>query len=346
MRPPSRYPSSIKIPAIDYDLVNAGLRVIQGALSVVPGEIVVIIVDRARRDLGDVLLDVTRNAGAAGVVFSLEELGPRPLRRVPDRLRDELARAQASVLLCGYEDGEHAMRVELVALTQALGLRHGHMVGITAKSLVPGFSVDPARILDAARAVRTRLRPDSIFRARSLAGTDVEVRLDPRHRWVEHLGVVRSGRWENLPSGKLTTSPADVRGVFVADASVGEHFGAAAGLLARTPVKVEIEQGTCRGVRCDDRTLQRKIELHLRREHNGDRVGTITIGTNVGLLNATGELICDLNLPGLHVSFGTTLPEQTGASWSSRQQLAMTEAGADVDLDGAPLLRSGRYLVS
>ena len=334
------------MPAINYDLVNAGRRVIEGALSVVPGETVVIVVDRSRRELGDVLLEVTRSARATAAVFSLEEFGPRPVRRVPDRMRDELARAQASVLLCGYEDGEHAMRVELLGLVKTLGLRHGHMVGITARSLTPGFSVDPARVLDATRAVRTRLRPDSTFRTRSVAGSDVEVRLDPRHRWIEHLGVVRPGRWENLPSGKLTTSPAEVRGIFVADASVGEHFGAAAGLLARTPVRVEIEQGVCRSVRCDDRSLQREIEVHLRREHNGDRVGTVTLGTNVGLLHATGELVCDLNLPGLHLSFGTTLPEQTGATWSSRQQFAMTGAGADVDLDGVPLLRSGRYLVT
>lgn len=344
--PGGRFPSSIKLPIINYDLVNAGRRVIESALSVVPGENVLIIVDRSRHELGDVLQEVTRNVGAIAVPLSLEEFGARPLRRVPDRLRDELSRAQASVLLCGFEDGEHAMRVEILDLVRTFGLRHAHMVGVTAKSMIPGFSVDPSRILDATRAARTRIRPDSVFRVRSAAGSDLEVRLTPHHRWVEHLGVVRPGRWENLPSGKLATSPGEVRGVFVADASVGEFFGAAAGLLTRTPVRVEVEHGVCKSVRCDDRMLQREIEVHLRREHNGDRVGTITLGTNVGLLHATGEAICDLNLPGLHIAFGTTLQDQTGASWTSRQQLAMTGAGADVDLDGVPLLRSGRYLLT
>jgi leucyl aminopeptidase (aminopeptidase T) len=185
-----------------------------------------------------------------------------------------------------------------------------------------------------------------VLRVRSAAGTDIEVKLDPRHRWVEHSGVVRPGRWENLPSGKLHTAPARVDGVFVADASIGEHFGAAAGLLNRTPVRVDIEDSVLRRVRCDDRSLQREVDVYVHREPNGDRVGTVTLGTNVGLLGPTGELICDLNLPGLHVNFGSTIPEQTMASWSSRTQLPMTGAAHDVDLDGLPLLRAGRYLVT
>ena len=344
--PPRAYPSSLKLPAINYDLVNAGRRVIESALSVVPGEVVLIIVDRSRRELGAVLQEVARNVGAVGTVLALEEFGARPMRRVPERMRDELRGAQASVLLTGYAEGEHAMRVELLDLVKLFGLRHAHMVGITSRSMVPGFSVDPMRILDATRAARTRIRPDSVFHLRSAAGSDLEVKLDPRHRWVEHTGVVRPGKWENLPSGKLHTAPGEVNGVFICDGSIGEHFGADAGLLTRTPVRVEIEQSLCKSVRCDERTLQREIDLYLRKDHNGNRIGTVTLGTNVGLLGPTGELICDLNLPGLHINFGTTLPEQTGASWTSRQQLAMTGANADLDLDGAPLLRSGRYLVS
>jgi aminopeptidase len=211
---------------------------------------------------------------------------------------------------------------------------------------VPGFSVDSARMLDATRAVRTRLRPDSTLRLRNPAGSDFEVKLDPAHRWIEHVGVLRPGRWENLPSGKLTTSPGDCNGIFVADASIGEYFGARAGLLHRTPVRMEIEKGVLRSVRCDDRALQREIESYVKREHNGERVGTIVLGTNVGLLAPVGEIVGDQILPGLHLGFGATLAEQTGASWTSRSQLSITCSGADVDLDGGPLLRSGRYLVT
>jgi leucyl aminopeptidase (aminopeptidase T) len=206
--------------------------------------------------------------------------------------------------------------------------------------------VDHARVLDATRAVRTRLRPDSLLRVRSAAGTDLEVRLDPAMRWTEHVGVIRPGRWENLPSGKLVTCPGLVRGVFVADGSVGGQFGQVAGVLDRSPVRVEIDGSMCRSVRCADRAIQRDVEAFLQREHNLTRVGGVCLGTNIGVLQPTGEILCDQNLPGLHVVFGSSAADQTGATWTTRAQLPMTGAGADVDLDGAALLRAGRYMVN
>jgi aminopeptidase len=320
--------------------------VIEGALGVVRGEHVVLLVDRDRRDVGSALLEIARDVGADPIVHELESHGERPVRQLPDAVRLALGRAQASLLAIGFEDGEVGMRNELIDVVRALNLRHAHMIGISRRSLIAGFSVDHARILATTRSVRTRLRPDSRIRLRSPAGSDLELRVDPAARWAEHVGVIRPGKWENLPSGKLTTCPALVRGIFVADASVGGQFGQTAGLIDKTPVRIEIEGGMCKSVRCTDRALQREVESFLAREHNLSRVGGVSIGTNVGILSATGELVADLNLPGVHITFGSTIPDQTGATWQTRGQLPMTASLADVDLDGAPLLRAGRYMVS
>jgi aminopeptidase len=333
------------LPEIDFDLASAARRVIETALGVVAGDRVLIVVDGLRELLGATLAEMARTVGAESEIVVLEKLARRPVRTLPEQLRAELSRAQASVLLIGFEEGEWQMRVEYVKLVTELRLRHAHMIGVGRRTMLAGFSVDSQRILDATRAVRTRLRPDSVLRLRSPGGSDLEVRLSPAYRWQERVGIVRPGRWENLPSGELFTCPADVNGVFVADASMGGPLGAAAGMLARTPVKVEIKAGACRAVQCVDRGLATAVEGFLRAERNAEKVGMIVLGTNVGMHEATGEVVSDQNLPGLHIAFGATLAEQTGATWDAPAQLLLTGTQADVDLDGAPLLRQGRYLV-
>jgi leucyl aminopeptidase (aminopeptidase T) len=335
----------MRLGSVDFDLVNAARRIVEGALGLAAGERIVIIVDRSRQDLGATLFEVARGAGGKPVMLELEELGPRPHRRVPDRIVKELETAQASVLLCGFEAGEQSMRVELVVdIVKKLGLRHGHMIGVTRRSMLAGFSVDQARVLDATRATRMRIRADSVLHLRTAAGSDLEVKLNPAHRWVEHVGVLRPGRWENLPSGEIETAAGEVKGVYVADASIGGHFGQAAGLLVDRPVRLEIDGGVCKSVRCRDLGLQRDVERFIKAEHNGDRVGAVGFGTNVGITEPIGDVSCDQNMPGLHIGLGSTFADQTGASWDCRTQITFTSAHGDVDVDGAPLLRRGRYM--
>ena len=346
-RPPprSRTPFNLRLTEVDFDLSQAARRVVEGSLGVVAGDRVVIVVDTARAAIGAAFTEAAIAIGGEAELVQLEQLGKRPLRNVPASLKALLGRAQASVLLVGFEEGEWSMRAEFAGLVTELRLRHAHMVGLGRKAMLTGFSVDPQRVLDATRAVRTRLRPDSVLRLRTAVGSDLVVKLDPRNRWQERVGIIRPGRWENLPSGELFTCPADVNGVFVADASIGSPVGAAAGVLARNPIRLEIKGGVCRSVSCNDRILAGGVESALHSERNAERVGMVILGTNVGIRDPTGEVICDQNMPGLHLGFGATFPDQTGATWDAPTQMAVTATAGDVDLDGGPLLRNGRYLV-
>jgi leucyl aminopeptidase (aminopeptidase T) len=329
---------------VDFSLVAAARRIVESALSVVPGETISILADLERVDLANALMDAALERSARPVLLVLEELGSRPLLRLPDAAREQLQRSQATVFLASFEAAERGMRAELVAAVPSLLLRHAHMVGVTRKSLSMGFTADPQRIADAARVVRSRMRSDSVLRVQGSLGTDLTVRCHPAHRWVEHSGVIRPGKWENLPTGELVTAPGDVRGVFVCNASVSESFGERHGFLRDTPVRIVIDAGYVRSVFCTDGRLEREIRSWLMSGDHLDRVGLAVLGTNVGMRDPVGEILCDQNLPGLHIGLGTTWPEQTGASWDTAGQLVLAAAYSDVDLDGAPLIRSGRYL--
>lgn len=332
-------------PPGDFELETACRRVIRGALGVVPGEVVVLIVDEARLDLGMALDAAIRAVAATPVLVQIETLGARPLAGVPASLRAALGGAQASVLLIDIgRYPEHPLRRQLVDLVPELGLRHAHLIGMTRRSLVSGMSADPARVAEACRRTRGRIRPSSRLVARSAAGTHLTVQLSPEYRWKEFAGVIREGRWENLPSGLLIGHATDVSGTYVADATIMSSHGGTEGPLGARPVSIAIEGGQVRSVRCPDHGLGGWVERQLAREPYLDRVGAVLLGTNVGLSEPIGDVLHDQCVPGLHLVFGYSHPDDTGARFTARGILTASASHLDVDLDGAALVRQGRLL--
>ncbi|MEZ4226407.1 MAG: hypothetical protein R3B13_36010 [Polyangiaceae bacterium] len=331
--------------AVNYDLVSAARRVIEGALAVVPGERVVVIGDRERRELSEALAEAGTWAKARVEVYDLDAFGAHPLLDLPQKVAAAMAQAQASVFVARAGSEEVALRRRVVELAQAHGLRHAHMLGLTARTMTVGLAVDPHRIADTARLLRARLRPDSVIRVTSRAGTDLTVVLEPRNRWVENSGIIRAGRWLNLPAGELLTSPGSVKGVFAANASVTGIAGLEGRVLSGVPLLLRFDGQRAVAAECADSRARLAVEDYLRGGANYDRVGLVSFGTNVGLSEPSGTLIVDQTLPGLHLALGMSLPDLTGADWDSAGQLVLTASQASIDIDGAVVMREGRYLL-
>ena len=334
-----------RVAAVDYDLLGSARRVIEGALAAVPGERLVIVADAERAALREALEEAARWAQVKTQAFSLDDFGERPLPALPQAIAAALAAAQASVFVARGDADEMHLRRALVETAAKHGLRHAHMLGVTAPVMAAGLAVDPNRIAETARALRARLRPESVVHVKSVAGTDLALRCDPAHRWVENSGIIRPGRWLNLPAGELLTVPASADGSYVCDASITRVTGLDPALLSTTPITLHIAGGRVTSVSSNNPAFVRATESFLRSGVHYDRVGLMSFGTNIGLSEPTGSLIADQTLPGLHLALGMTLAELTGASWDSSGQLVLTSAKADIDVDGKPLLRAGRYLL-
>jgi leucyl aminopeptidase (aminopeptidase T) len=230
-------------PNVDYSLLTAAGRIVEGALSVVSGEAVVIIVGADQRAFGETVATVAHTMGAKPQLLILEDHGARPHDALAPAIIEALAQAQASVFCADSRPDEKAMRVALLGQSTRLGIRHAHLVGVTRRSLLAGFSAEPRRLAEAARAVRVRVRPSSVFRVKSPAGTDLTVRCDPACRWSDHSGPIRAGRWENLPAGEVLTCPADASGLYVATASMSSSFGVQREALRHCPLRLWFEHG-------------------------------------------------------------------------------------------------------
>jgi leucyl aminopeptidase (aminopeptidase T) len=327
-----------------FDLASAARRVVEGSLRVAAGERLVVLCDRAHLDLAEALAAAATEVGATAAQLVLEEVAARPHEHVRPEVMVALQGAQASVLVCSFHGGEYTMRGELVAEAERLRLRHAHMVGLTRKSMVAGLAVEPARVSARSLAVLSRMRPKSVLRVRSAAGTDLTVRLDERHRWVNHSGIVSAGAKENLPAGEIVTCPGDASGVYVANGTLGDATGSLAGSLTKGALILHIEGGVVKRVEGSDTTLARRIQVAMRGVPNLDRVALVSLGTNEGLREPVGEIFVDQTLPSFHLSLGLTFPARTGASWTSERWIAFTATGSDVEIDGTHAMRGGRYL--
>lgn len=340
-RPPNRPVSVPAMPAVDYDVLSVARRVVEGALTLSPGDRLVLLVERAQQELREGLEEAGRWRGVEMTSWVVEELTSRPMRKLPDSFVRSMEQTEASIFLASDLPDELDARKQIAEIVARHSIRHAHMIGVTKDVLVKGLAVDPARIGDVTRSLRGRIRGDSTLSVRCAAGTDMTVKLSPQHRWVENTGVIRSGRWANLPAGEIITAPASVDGVYVCDSTMTGRVG----LHGSTPVRVELEGGRVVGVECRSAPPADHVRAFMRHGPNQDRIGTISLGTNIGLTEPTGHMIADKTLPGIHLALGTTRSELTGASWDAREQLLLSAGRCDVDLDGAAVMRAGRYLL-
>jgi leucyl aminopeptidase (aminopeptidase T) len=319
-------------------------RVLQELLVVQPGERVVILHDKTNAGVAVAFEHAAGELGARVERIDLEALQPRPWTTCPKAALRALGTANATILAVRVEDAEYECRAGIVHAASHARARHAHMVGVSARAFAASMAAPVARVVGLLESLKGVIQPTTRISARSPAGTQIEIEMAPHLRWHANGGVVQPGEWINVPSGQLLTSPASVRGVYVADASMSGTVGARAGLLATTPVRLALEGGRVKSVECKDLSLRLHVERFIAEGDGHDRVGCINLGANVGIVTPAGEQVHDEQMPGLHIMLGDNYRERTGATWTAHGQLALTMAESDVDLDGVPIIRRGRYV--
>jgi leucyl aminopeptidase (aminopeptidase T) len=334
----------LRRPVVDFALMTPATRVLRELLVVTPSELLVILHDGAHMGIALAFEHAARELGARVTRVDLELGAPRPWATCPAAALDAIRGAGATILAVKPEEGEYEARGAIVQAARRERARHVHMLGVSGRTFAASMAAPVARVVAVMDALKAAMTPTSKLSARSPGGTRVEIEMAPHLRWDASGGVVQSGEWINVPYGQVLTSPASVRGVYVADASMGGAVGARAGSLANKPVKLVLEGGRVSRVECSDAGLRHHVERFLAEGEGHDRVGCVNLGANIGIVDPAGELLNDEHMPGLHLNLGENYRERTGATWTARGQLALTMAASDVDLDGSPIIRRGRYV--
>jgi aminopeptidase len=329
---------------VDPGLLTPAARVLDELVQLDVNERMLIVHDKANEPIARAFEYEALERRARVERIDAEALAPRPWARCPAEVLSALVGCDVTLFATTYEEGEYDARHAFVSIATSTRARHVHMVGTSRRSFVDSMLANSARVFDLIGALRSTIRPHSKLSVRSPAGTCVEIEMAPHLRWFANGSPIRSGQWLNVPYGALVTSPALVSGTYVVDAAMGGGFGSRLGSLVSRPIRLVLDSGRVKSVDCRDPSIKGYVDKFIADAIGHDRVGLLSLGANIGISAPLGEILHDENMPGVHLGLGETFASRTGALWSSHGQLAFAIADADVDLDGEPLIRHGRYV--
>jgi len=167
------------------------------------------------------------------------------------------------------------------------------------------FRLSPSEISGRNTALLERCMTANYLRVEAPSGTNLQIRLDKRFRWVSNRAVWRPGKFVIVPAGEVATFPDSISGTLVADFAVNINtLMRRDARLTNCPVTAEIERGYLMSYECGDPDMKQYLSQGFGRE-NARRVGELGFGTNSGIVEPI-SLNSHINerRPGVHIGFG------------------------------------------
>ena len=319
-------------------------------LRIEPEEKVTLIVDRSTEPIAASLGAQLAERGCPWNAFILEDVASRPLLDMPAEVLADMESSAVSIFAVNVQPNELRSRMQMTDVVNRRRMRHAHMVNITPEIMCQGMRADFDMVDRLSQKVLERVRRAARIRATTAAGTSITAEMNPGYKWFKTSGIISPEKWGNLPGGECFTSPGEVNGTFVVDGVVGDWLCARYGLLASSPLTIEIAQN--RIVRCtsENKQLEADFWAYTHTDENSDRVGEFAIGTNLGVERVIGNILQDEKFPGIHIAFGNPYGEHTGAPWRSSTHIDVVGLGFNIWLDTPDgteqIMREGKFLIA
>ncbi len=338
--------------AVDYpvEFTQGAHSAVTTCLQIDPAEKVTLITDRATEPIAAALGAQLAERGCPWNVFILEDLAPRPLTDMPRAVLEDMESSQVSIFAVQVQPNELHSRMQMTDVVNRRRMRHAHMVNITPEIMCQGMRADFNLVDRLSQKVLDRVRRATRIRATTAAGTDITAEMNPGYKWFKTSGIISPEKWGNLPGGECFTSPGEVNGTFVVDGVVGDWLCARYGLLAATPLTIEIKGNRIVSCASANKQLETDFWAYTHTDENSDRVGEFAIGTNLGVERVIGNILQDEKFPGIHIAFGNPYGEHTGAPWRSGTHIDVVGLGFNIWLESTEgeeqIMRDGRFLIA
>ena len=319
-------------------------------LRIAPEEKVTLITDTVTAPIAAALAAQLAAVGCPFNAFLLEDLAPRPLAAMPAAVLADMETSHVSIFAVQVQPNELGSRMQMTDVVNRRHMRHAHMVNITPEIMCQGMRADFNLVDRLSQQVLDRVRQATRIHATTAAGTNITADMNPGYKWFKTSGIISPEKWGNLPGGECFTSPGEVNGTFVVDGVVGDWLCARYGLLAATPLTIQIAANRIVSCASSNKQLEADFWAYTHTDENSDRVGEFAIGTNLGVERVIGNILQDEKFPGIHIAFGNPYGEHTGAPWRSGTHIDVVGLGFNIwlesDQGSEQIMRDGRFLIA
>ena len=329
----------------DPELTPGARNAVKVCLRVQPGEKVTVITDEATKEIAASMVRELEAVQAPYHAWVLEDLAPRPLGDLPREIVEDLERSQVSIFAVQAQANELHSRMQMTDVVNRRKIRHAHMVNVNRQIMLEGMRADFVKVDRISVKVVDMVRRAKQVRAKTAAGTDLVVDLNPNYRWVKTSGIISPDKWGNLPGGEVFTTPGEVNGTFVIDGVVGDWLCAKFGSLRENPLTIRVKGNRLVEAHSANHDLESDFWSYTHTDENSDRVGEFAIGTNIELKDVIGQILQDEKYPGVHIAFGNPYGAHTGAEWYSSTHIDVVGRKFDIWVDSEQIMRDGKFLL-
>jgi leucyl aminopeptidase (aminopeptidase T) len=264
---------------------------------------------------------------------------------LPREIVEDLESSQVSIFAVQAQANELHSRMQMTDVVNRRKIRHAHMVNVNRQIMLEGMRADFVKVDCISVKVVDMVRRAKQVRAKTPAGTDLVVDLNPNYRWVKTSGIISPDKWGNLPGGEVFTTPGEVNGTFVIDGVVGDWLCAKFGSLRENPLTIRVKGNRLVEAHSANHDLESDFWSYTHTDENSDRVGEFAIGTNIELKDVIGQILQDEKYPGVHIAFGNPYGAHTGAEWYSSTHIDVVGRKFDIWVDSEQIMRDGKFLL-
>lgn len=284
------------------ELTAGAKAIVNTCMKVKKGEEVLIITDEERLEISKAVAGAAKEkkANVTQIVLTNEI---RPVTSVNGAIAAALKKADVVLTIMDGIAEETPFRLQVIDFAIKHKTRLGHMPGVESRMLISGgLRADYNEVKRISGGLLAKMKNRKRLHVTAPGGTDLRIKLGNR-KWIEDSGLYhKPGVWGNLPAGEIFIAPLEngVDGTLVVDGSTG-FFG-----LPKHPIRIRIEKGRMKEIRCKDKAMQRRIRNLIFKESdaNAQTVAELGIGTNTSA-KLTGNLLEDEKVYGTaHIAFG------------------------------------------